>query len=625
MDRLSTKRPLITELDAHDEGVAPAKIQKTEVPDTDWSIGKYIKLIVNKNSRASQNSVVEMTEWLNFLKDLFLEWTRRKYNYETLLERDNVKDQRYVTMNKKYYENQFALIKTLSCKLFEAKKEKFPDIMSLLMKFEGQAFIDNIHGEFGCASARLQLKYCINSSASMEKRVVSAFKNILQKGTLKFATDSNVVSLKYNLWAPSIKELKNPTGRGWGRYCSLLEVHRYLHLDRTIVKNLTFFFGNNPVPKIISINHSDGSTQTQTIPLFGSHQRYLNFGAVGRNPAGLLPMVLEQDKESRHLIDIAHTSSLEAAISEYTTNGTFVRCLGLLSCQFCKKNMQPEVKRFPGHGEVMGHPAIETKFVYVWDLSAHKKGVSCKKSYCLFCNLDLSTHSYMEYLSPDGSQLQSLPHSELTTIDNYATADNIFRNHMEKFRESMPSYERPDSIHGIELKLFEDSQFFADYLAELKEQFPNSHLKFKGWTSDKITCMRDRVLDSLHAYMKYGEIVMELFKVAAERVELLHPGLGLHCLAMSLRFAGLTKVANNIKEEGVRQYSTKLKTFVSVQDRAVTTMSSEEAMAREFVAYVENDAKKARVEELCRQLKVGPIQNKKISVLKTHLAKKSPR
>ena len=62
----------------------------------------------------------------------------------------------------------------------------------------------------------------------------------------------------------------------------------------------------------------------------------------------------------------------------------------------------------------------------------------------------------------------------------------------------------------------------------------------------------------------------------------------------------------------MRQYSTKLKTFVSVQDRAVTTMSSEEAMAREFVAYVENDAKKARVEALCRQLKVGPIQNKKI-------------
>ena len=144
-------------------------------------------------------------------------------------------------------------------------------------------------------------------------------------------------------------------------------------MDRTIVKNLTFFFGNNPVPKIISINHSDGSTQTQTIPLFDSHQRYLNFGAVGRNPAGLLPMVLEQDKESRHLIDIAHTSSLEAAISEYTTNGTFVRCLGLLSCQFCKKNMQPEVKQFPAHGEVMGHPAIETKFIYVRDMSAHTK------------------------------------------------------------------------------------------------------------------------------------------------------------------------------------------------------------------------------------------------------------
>ena len=39
MDHLSTKRPLITKLDADDEGVAPAKFQKTKVPDTDWSIG----------------------------------------------------------------------------------------------------------------------------------------------------------------------------------------------------------------------------------------------------------------------------------------------------------------------------------------------------------------------------------------------------------------------------------------------------------------------------------------------------------------------------------------------------------------------------------------------------------
>ena len=104
---------------------------------------------------------------------------------------------------------------------------------------------------------------------------------------------------------------------------------------------------------------------------------------------------------------------------------------------------------------------------------------------------------------------------------------------------------------------------------------------------------------------------MELFKVAAERVELLHPGLGLHCLATSLRFAGLTKVANNIKEEGVRQYSGSLQTFVTVQDRAMNTMSTEEAMVAEFEEYVLNDAKKTR----------DTVEDQ-VTVLKTQLAEK---
>ena len=148
-------------------------------------------------------------------------------------------------------------------------------------------------------------------------------------------------------------------------------------------------------------------------------------------------------------------------------------------------------------------------------------------------------------------------------------------------------------MHGIDIKLFQDSKLYDAYVKELKTKFPNSYFKFKGWTADKTTStpMSGRILDTLHTCMKWGEIVMELFKVAAERVELLHPGLGLHCLATSLRFAGLTKVANNIKEEGVRQYSGSLQTFVTVQDRAMNTMSTEEAMVAEFVEYVLNDAK----------------------------------
>ena len=82
-DRSSTKRPILNDVDAIN---APAKIQKTELPDVNWSIGKYIKSIVMNNTRARMNEQAEMMEWLDFLKNLYIEWTRRKYNYEIVLE-----------------------------------------------------------------------------------------------------------------------------------------------------------------------------------------------------------------------------------------------------------------------------------------------------------------------------------------------------------------------------------------------------------------------------------------------------------------------------------------------------------------------------------------------------------
>ena len=157
------------------------------------------------------------------------------------------------------------------------------------------------------------------------------------------------------------------------------------------------------------MNHSDGSTQTECIPLFDSHQRYLNFGEAGRNPAALVPMVLEQDKESRHLMEVCFRSSMEAGVVEYSTKGTDVICIDA-KCQFCEKGIQMELlkKETPGFGKMLLHPAVRTKFPSTWDLSAHKKAVACKKSFCLTCNCNLAEHSYMDFLSKDGLRLEAL-------------------------------------------------------------------------------------------------------------------------------------------------------------------------------------------------------------------------
>ena len=185
-------------------------------------------------------------------------------------------------------------------------------------------------------------------------------------------------------------------------------------------------------------------------------------------------------------------------------------------------------------------------------------------------------------------------------------ADNFFREHITQFWESMPKYDCPPSPLGVDLKSFEDSKYFTSYADMQKKdlRIPRSWMKFKGYTNDKVTCIKERFLDTWHGKMKYGEVLMELIKLAAERVELLHPGLGVHCMTMSLRFGGMTKVANNIKEKCARQYGTKLKTYISAGDKALDVMSSEQAMANEFefVQFVLKHAGKARVEALCRQV-----------------------
>ena len=65
------------------------------------------------------------------------------------------------------------------------------------------------------------------------------------------------------------------------------------------------------------------------------------------------------------------------------------------------------------------------------------------------------------------------------------------------------------------------------------KNFPHSWKKFKGYTADKVTPMGDIFLETLHARMKYDEVVMELIRVATERVEQLHNGLGVYFMAIN--------------------------------------------------------------------------------------------
>ena len=73
---------------------------------------------------------------------------------------------------------------------------------------------------------------------------MSALKSIVPKGSVVAATDDEVVNLKYSLQAPKIYQLKNSnlTSKGWGQYVRLEEVHDWLLLHPSSVKDGFFFW-----------------------------------------------------------------------------------------------------------------------------------------------------------------------------------------------------------------------------------------------------------------------------------------------------------------------------------------------------------------------------------------------
>ena len=91
----------------------------------------------------------------------------------------------------------------------------------------------------------------------------------------------------------------------------------------------------------------------------------------------------------------------------------------------------------------------------------------------------------MDFLSKDGLRLEALHGCELTTIEDYAVADNFFREHITEFWESMPKYDHPPSPLGVDLKSFEDSKYFTSYADMQKKdlRIPRSWMKFEGYTN----------------------------------------------------------------------------------------------------------------------------------------------
>ena len=89
---------------------------------------------------------------------------------------------------------------------------------------------------------------------------------------------------------------------------------------------MDFYLGNRTHPLALSLNHTDGSTQTSSIGLLDSHQRFPNLKKISRNPASLLPILFEQDKATTGAIQQLFTQSMLEAAAELAANGQDAIC-----------------------------------------------------------------------------------------------------------------------------------------------------------------------------------------------------------------------------------------------------------------------------------------------------------
>ena len=88
-----------------------------------------------------------------------------------------------------------------------------------------------------------------------------------------------------------------------------------------------------------------------------------------------------------------------------------------------------------------------------------------------------------------------------------------------------------------------------------------------GYLNDPFTPLRHWLPDSLHLILTVCGYAFNLYTIGAQRVENLHPGYGIYCLAQSLRYAGLPHEAKYIEKEARLKLGDKLKTFVSCGDQ----------------------------------------------------------
>ena len=212
--------------DANCSEASESHQSESDEEDIPTELGLFIeRLVLNteQKKRCRLQYKGELSRWSTFFTDIFYEKTRQKRTDLSKL----LQQKRF---NRQAYEGRVAVIKFLSCQLFDC--DNFKDVLSFLVSFSGEP-VRQVQLQNSISITEDDLLYThfsIGGSYALLKRVISAWKFVLKKRCpirAKFPEDSDVVKYRKRLSVPDIQIFKNPNGNKVGRICSLKELHKH--------------------------------------------------------------------------------------------------------------------------------------------------------------------------------------------------------------------------------------------------------------------------------------------------------------------------------------------------------------------------------------------------------------
>jgi hypothetical protein len=184
----------------------------------------------------------------------------------------------------------------------------------------------------------------------------------------------------------------------------------------------------------------------------------------------------------------------------------------------------------------------------------------------------------------------------------YVEKDKVFRKYIQQYAKTLNHGIGVD-YHQVDFKEFQKLPYWTLYVNEAGDLFT-------GYFCDPNTPVEHHVNDSLHLLITVMNVSSHLLFLAAQRIESIVQGMGVHSLVHGLRCSGFDILAKNVLDDAKLKLGDKMKTMFCPGDGKITeTITFDKATANEFKKYIKQKAAAERVGELFQLVVLSTMQN----------------